>query len=1531
MPGFAVGCPQRLAVQQGDSPRHSTSILGIAADPTGHYLAILTRHDLQVWSGGHHQLLLGWAATAWNDDLLEEDEAVYVKPGVTWSRSGQELCVLSLDGGVAFFQVHFLDHSPLIEGIPPPEWMDLTPGEGSSSVLEAPHAVEVLPLRRLDLGKGQRATCLSAGLWSQHLLLGKDRETAVLDISWGGHVQREYQLAPPVEGGGDAPSAAAPPILLHVCYSDVSHLLGAVLSDGRAIVSNIPSTSFSVKTVPVPPGVQSQGPDVLGVAESMAFSPVDAVLAVGYDDGSVAIFRVVSDNTYASSPGRRPRPSHSTSVGASSTTASSSFSSSSVSTEPLYPCGEAADISLVLSRRLSLASLGFEMRHVGAVMTMEYSPDGGSLAVAHSWGCSLNVWDTSQWCRPMTTFPRVPETPGEPVAAAVACLLWAQQGYRLLMAHNEVRQEQIELPLDNDDAAEEGKELDANTTDAPPPRRRRCHRRERASAFIVRYEMLKWARHAPMADTPLCLQGVNTLAFMEQRSWNPRLLSWAHVTIPPAYSVNVPVQLVAQSPSGEHLALAGRRGLALYNRPQRKWRLFGNVHQERDLEVAGLTWWGEDAIIVVAKSRQRTTFEMLIYPRHHLDNASLLNEPVTLPPGTRPLFLDCVKDRHGTAFRARSRGRVPSNGTNSSTRSPAPQDRRASLSTSGSSTRSSSVDASLGGVYWTESAVLMLGDANYLLFYRLARDHSPTGVSVSFLYDLQIPLHPTFGSHGGVASATPRTAAAPKTAFPPPGPVQTSGSGESPKRILLLPEVTPRAVAVLSTTGSLYQVEIRTGAASLVAKGVSSFWELCLPTDEASMRPCYVLYCGDHGFSLWLPSLKEEKALHLTREACQVPFLDPTFNPDVEGVMMGIHGPTSSLIFLTQSCIQPQASAEHASASGGAPIPPRFEVGLQRRPIYQVAFRFLLFLHRILSGKGDKKKSSDNPAAQAVAGVVAGVFDELYAQAETRIQLADALDFLVRSCIEAVATAHSRMKKKGVTVPRQQQQQPPEADAGHDSSFTSLATSTEQVKAALELCRREPGLNLFYEVIARVARKVEPSRQRYIFPLPDLDGQGYGDTPISLFEKCLASKKLYTALLYLPLIDPPASGGLGASAAGAAATPSSDHRARLAANQEELADLQLVHQLSLRLLWECLRRGKREWKMLKQLWRFIQKREDALTFHMQEARFLSHGDAGGGGGGGGMDTSTSGSGALMGLLYRATLGMLGAPSGAGGNGSSSAAGVESSAAAATALPAPNPNRPNAYLTHLPGTVASMAATRGPYTWISEGDLAVAAEKEGPASSSLADFDLLRHAGSGAEVVTLFASLCLSTLRLRELVDVLLLLGGGDPRKVPFPSLQPWVSRSAGDKKWQQHAWSSADWPWARFEAPAEVVLDSFLAVREQFASSSPSAAAVAEAAATAATGRKRACTVEERLSVLGRVCVELRDYECLLALGTFCKDTTTVTAALRRSKVRLAEYRSMFLDEGMEAGGMAVKTFVDKVTGALIAAATAQATSPTRR
>ena len=137
---------------------------------------------------------------------------------------------------------------------------------------------------------------------------------------------------------------------------------------------------------------------------------------------------------------------------------------------------------------------------------------------------------------------------------------------------------------------------------------------------------------------------------------------------------------------------------------------------------------------------------ILIYPRQHLDKASLLNEPVPLPPGTRPLFLDCVMDRNNTAFRTRSRSRVPTHNRHGSGVAAA----GGGMTSGFSSTMSSSagggaagnagIGGSMSGIYWSQAAVLMIGDSNFLLFYRIARDHSPMGVSITFLYDLRVSM-----------------------------------------------------------------------------------------------------------------------------------------------------------------------------------------------------------------------------------------------------------------------------------------------------------------------------------------------------------------------------------------------------------------------------------------------------------------------------------------------------------------------------------------------------------------------------------------------------------------------------------------------------------------------------------------------------------------------------------------------------------------------------------------------------------------------
>lgn len=67
---------------------------------------------------------------------------------------------------------------------------------------------------------------------------------------------------------------------------------------------------------------------------------------------------------------------------------------------------------------------------------------------------------------------------------------------------------------------------------------------------------------------------------------------------------NWPVMHVAANADGTYLAIAGRRGLILYDMQLKKWRVFGDVTQERQVQCVALLWIGK--IVVVCNYREAT-------------------------------------------------------------------------------------------------------------------------------------------------------------------------------------------------------------------------------------------------------------------------------------------------------------------------------------------------------------------------------------------------------------------------------------------------------------------------------------------------------------------------------------------------------------------------------------------------------------------------------------------------------------------------------------------------------------------------------------------------------------------------------------------------------------------------------------------------------------------------------------------------------------------------------------------------------------
>ncbi|XP_014777792.1 guanine nucleotide exchange factor subunit RIC1 isoform X1 [Octopus bimaculoides] len=96
---------------------------------------------------------------------------------------------------------------------------------------------------------------------------------------------------------------------------------------------------------------------------------------------------------------------------------------------------------------------------------------------------------------------------------------------------------------------------------------------------------------------------------------------WQVIPISHSYlSANWPIRYAAVDRSGQCIAVAGKTGLAHY--ALRKWKLFGNETQERDLVVfGGLTWW-KDFICVACNNLVSHKDEIRCYPRSSkLDNA----------------------------------------------------------------------------------------------------------------------------------------------------------------------------------------------------------------------------------------------------------------------------------------------------------------------------------------------------------------------------------------------------------------------------------------------------------------------------------------------------------------------------------------------------------------------------------------------------------------------------------------------------------------------------------------------------------------------------------------------------------------------------------------------------------------------------------------------------------------------------------------------------------------------------------------------
>ncbi|GIL70747.1 hypothetical protein Vretifemale_1461 [Volvox reticuliferus] len=348
-------------------------------------------------------------------------------------------------------------------------------------------------------------------------------------------------------------------------------------------------------------------------------------------------------------------------------------------------------------RTLSLDNWGHKPQQTGPVAQVEWSPDGRALAVGYA-GQGVVVWSPSG-CRLMCSLRQPPPSlstypsaasrglishqnslasqgpgwgyqraasssvgtqPQVPLDGAVSALCWGPMGYQLEMAEvgggaamagagGGLTEVTFAHSLSGNHRVARGG-IGTSLAD------------EEVHVLLAhdRLLLIREAGEAAMGVMPWAAGDVAEPTVSQMGD-----LTVSHLPVPHSYvSANWPLQRSAISASGTDIAVAGRNGLAVYNRPSERWRLFGDISQERQVSCRALGWLSSGVLVacsgpdpyaspqpsqlpvgslvvggVGALASGVTGNELLLLPRYHLDLTSLLaRHPLQQPP----IAMDCL-------------------------------------------------------------------------------------------------------------------------------------------------------------------------------------------------------------------------------------------------------------------------------------------------------------------------------------------------------------------------------------------------------------------------------------------------------------------------------------------------------------------------------------------------------------------------------------------------------------------------------------------------------------------------------------------------------------------------------------------------------------------------------------------------------------------------------------------------------------------------------------------------------------------------
>ncbi|KAG1677057.1 hypothetical protein FOA52_001227 [Chlamydomonas sp. UWO 241] len=351
-------------------------------------------------------------------------------------------------------------------------------------------------------------------------------------------------------------------------------------------------------------------------------------------------------------------------------------------------------------RVLSLEPWGHRFDSTGGVSVLEWSPDGRALAVGHV-RRGLSVWSPSG-CRLMCSLPQPrgdaaatqlsqqlssassmgwgafaaggagagSAAAARPLETPVVALAWGALGYQLLVATAGCAGSLVELSFARS-LPNHHRVAHAGTAVGGGGPAEELHVMQAHDRLLIIGEALTGGPSSALSSSYAAPVGSGDRhngrrgsdvdggggnlpggGGADEAPTANNLLTISHVPLPLSYlTPNWPLVRAAVSPNGMDVAVAAQRGLALYSRASNRWRLFGDVSQERQVSCQALAWLRSvvvccsgptppsDAAVPSQRASAGGACELLLFPRYHLDMASCL---VRHPLPRAPVAMDCV-------------------------------------------------------------------------------------------------------------------------------------------------------------------------------------------------------------------------------------------------------------------------------------------------------------------------------------------------------------------------------------------------------------------------------------------------------------------------------------------------------------------------------------------------------------------------------------------------------------------------------------------------------------------------------------------------------------------------------------------------------------------------------------------------------------------------------------------------------------------------------------------------------------------------